>query len=233
MKNFSKTNWEPSDFTSEDLIFSSAGGWRRKFSREFESDQSETAQSDIHAVCFSMATWHVDDSTPKEPSLADQCTLVIRQGFSNLSKASESLYSVNLKEDIGGSIKENLKNSLLEKIDEPLYSEIFNIYKECAEENWDGCDAKPITIKSCLTAISLTKSFPKDLQQPDIIPEPTGEIAFEWYRGKEHVFVLSVSSEHKLSYAGLFGKSGKSFGSESFSDSIPSAIISKIRRVFA
>ena len=75
-------------------------------------------------------------------------------------------------------------------------------------------------------------SFPLFLPLPDVVPEPTGEIAFEWYKDKHHVFVISVSGNNIITYAGLFGKMSKTRGTEYYTDSLPSIIIENIQRLF-
>jgi hypothetical protein len=231
-----RKHWEDSDYTSEDLIFSSAGSWRGYFEKKFEANRSIIPQPDLHTKYSSTASWFTNDYTPKEASPADRFTLFIREVFSSLVKKREEEYSINLNEDISSIVEESLEKRKIQtgkKTNKSLLLEIFNVFKECAEENWDGCDAKPISIKSCLMAMKLAESLPEDIPRPDVIPEPSGEIAFEWYRGKGYVFILSVSNENKVSYAGLFGTKSKSFGSEYFYKELPSSIISKIRRLYA
>lgn len=228
-------NWEHSDYTAEDLIFSLADGWRRNLGTEFENYRSLTYLPDLRTICLSTAFWNTTDYTPEKPSLADQCTIFLRTGLLNLVKKFEAPYGIDLNEDSSSIDVKSIEDQKLgfgKIADELLSMEIYDIFKECSKENWDGSGAKPISIRTCLTAVKLAESLPQDLPKPDVIPEPTGEIAFEWYRGKGYVFVLSVSDENKVSYAGLFGTDCKSFGSEYFHKEIPLAIISKIRRLY-
>jgi len=86
-----------------------------------------------------------------------------------------------------------------------LYKDIYRIYRECSEPDWDGYDAIPVSGSTFSKAQELVKLLPINLPLPEAMPEPTGEIAFEWYRDKKHVFVASVGDENVISYAGLFG----------------------------
>jgi len=105
------------------------------------------------------------------------------------------------------------------------------IYKECSSPNWDGYDAQPISNAAYFEAMKLISLLPEEYDNPEIIPEPTGEIAFEWYRGKRFVFVISVGGHSLISYAGLFGSSSKIHGSEYLGDTFPSTIAYNISKL--
>lgn len=67
---------------------------------------------------------------------------------------------------------------------------------------------------------------------PEIVAEPTGEIGFEWRRGRGRVFVLSVGGKHRITYAGIFG-GNKIHGSEYFEETLPFVIIQHLRRLYS
>lgn len=114
-----------------------------------------------------------------------------------------------------------------------LYESLLEVYEECIEVNWDGYGGKPIAVKAYLEAFFLISLLPISIPLPDeITPEPTGDIAFEWYRDKHHVFVISVGGNNIITYAGLFGKMSKIRGTEYYTDSLPSIIIKNIQRLF-
>ena len=78
---------------------------------------------------------------------------------------------------------------------------------ENGENNWDGSGASAITEKT----IGLAEKFLQLLIQSgcpisEIIPEPDGDINFEWYRDSNYLFEVSVSEDEFLHYAGLFEK---------------------------
>ena len=111
------------------------------------------------------------------------------------------------------------------------YQDIHRIYRECSQADWDGYDAIPISKLTFLEAVKLAELLPSDLPLPEVIPEPTGEIAFEWYKGKKHVFVISVGGNNSISYAGLFGEYSRTHGSEYFSDELPQLVIDNVLRL--
>ena len=112
-----------------------------------------------------------------------------------------------------------------------LYREIYRIYSECSVPDWDGYDAIPISEKTFSKALKLAQLLPSDLPLPEVIPEPTGEIAFEWYQNKTHVFVISMEEGDVISYAGLFGVHSQTHGSEYFTHQIPLLLTNHISRL--
>lgn len=113
-----------------------------------------------------------------------------------------------------------------------LYSEVYRAYRECSEQDWDGYEGIAISDETFLEAIEIIRLLPEDLALPEVMPEPTGEIAFEWYKNRKHVFVISVAGKKRLSYAGLFGTRSETHGFESFSDRFPQSLVSHIKRLF-
>lgn len=120
----------------------------------------------------------------------------------------------------------------LGRLDDVLQS-LNEVLEECSEEGWDGYDARPITEEAYLEAKRLIESLPftSFIPMPEIIPEPNGEIALEWSKGKRLVFVASVSGKNEIVYAGLFG-SNKTNGTEYFGDSLPSIIVENLKRLY-
>lgn len=106
------------------------------------------------------------------------------------------------------------------------------VYKQYSEEDWDGYGAAPISIDAYSEAARLVKMLPSSVPLPDIMPEPSGEIALEWYKGKKFVFVISLSGNNIISYAGLFGENSKTYGTENFGGSLPKSILESIHRIF-
>ena len=110
-------------------------------------------------------------------------------------------------------------------------NEIIQIYEECREENWDGHGSLAISLAVFLEAIRFNSALPQGLPSPEIVPEPAGDIGFEWNYGKNRVFVASVSGTNYITYAGLFGIGVKTYGTEVFIDSIPQILIEHISKI--
>lgn len=116
---------------------------------------------------------------------------------------------------------------------EPLFQDLYRIYRECSESDWDNYGANPINGQTFREAMILLAQLPSELPLPEVIPEPAGNIAFEWYKGKRYVYVISVGGKSTIEYAGLFGRHSKTYGAEYFSGELPELIVSTILRLFS
>jgi len=142
--------------------------------------------------------------------------------------------------DSSGKISENIMKAISqmrqsETFGRPLntmLTSLSEVYKECSHTDWNGYGAEAITSDTYKEARTLIYALPFLMPMPDIVVEPTGDIGFEWRKGKEHVFVASVGGKHQMTYAGLFG--GNSVhGSEYFERGLPSVIVQHIRRLYS
>lgn len=104
------------------------------------------------------------------------------------------------------------------------------VYQECSEANWDGYAAQPATEDAYNEAFRLVRLLPSNIPLPEILPEPTGTIGLEWSKGRRLVFVVSVSGDNFITYAGLFGVN-KIHGTEYFGDSLPPIVLEMIQRL--
>ena len=119
----------------------------------------------------------------------------------------------------------------LEERKHPLYQEIYRIYHEYSEPDWDGYDAIPVSGSTFSQAQELAKLLPDGVPLPDVMPEPTGEIAFEWYQDGTHVLVIGIGDDDVLSYAGLFGINCQVHGTERLAKHIPQSLLNHISRL--
>jgi hypothetical protein len=108
-----------------------------------------------------------------------------------------------------------------------------NLWEECSVAGWDGYGALPIGREVYLEAKKLIMSLPvvSFIPMPEIVPEPSGEIAFEWSKGRRRTFIASVGGNNEIVYAGLFGLN-KTHGAEYFGDSLPVILIENLRRLY-
>jgi hypothetical protein len=106
---------------------------------------------------------------------------------------------------------------------EPLLA-LIQLFQRCQEPNWDREGADPISLGTILEAQKLLSLLPSSIPTPEVLPESTGAIAFEWYRGRNRVYVISVSGKKTIEYAGLFGLGNEFHGKANFEDCLPSII---------
>ena len=154
-------------------------------------------------------------------------------GISNFSDIGFGADFSILKGYYASIVSELRKTETLGRLDEALQA-LNEIVAECSEEGWDGYDALPLTEAAYIEAKRFIESLPltSPIPMPEIIPEPGGEIGFEWYKGKHQVFVASVRGKNEIVYAGLFG-TNKTHGSEYYDDYLPSNIIENLKRLYS
>jgi hypothetical protein len=115
---------------------------------------------------------------------------------------------------------------------EEVLTTLNEVYMECSQAGWDGYGASAVTEDAYEEARKIINLLPSSIRMPEIVAEPTGEIGFEWRRGRGQVFVLSVSGKHRITYAGIYG-SNKIHGSEYFEETLPLVIINHLRRLYS
>jgi len=113
-----------------------------------------------------------------------------------------------------------------------LYRRLFEICRDCSREDWDGYDAVPVPLSAFVEAVKVLNLLPLDLPLPGIGPEPGGEIALEWYKGKGNIFSIGIGGDETITYAGLFGHGEEICGVEDFKNELPPVIIQNIRRLY-
>ena len=112
-----------------------------------------------------------------------------------------------------------------------LIEEIADILQSCSVRAWDGYDAEPVSDSSVHSAVELIRNLPEGMQKPTVVPEPDGDIAFEWRTNDNRLFSLSVTGP-TLVYAGRFGSSSRQNGEEPFFGIIPRTILEILARHF-
>jgi preprotein translocase subunit Sss1 len=147
----------------------------------------------------------------------------LRLGSSAVSKDSQKLENI---------IMEMGSTSITDQRLDPIKSSLYQILRDCSKPNWDEYNASPISKMAFFEAIKLLEILPSDIPLPEIVPEPTGNIGLEWYKGKQFAFVISVSGKNFLAYAGMFGAGNETHGTENFTESLPLTIIKNLRRLF-
>ncbi|MBI5970337.1 MAG: hypothetical protein HY884_04215 [Deltaproteobacteria bacterium] len=149
---------------------------------------------------------------------------------------SESGYGLSTAAD---TVKQKLKEvyehfavSVTGQKREQLLKELRKMFFDCLKENWDGYGAKPITLIAYIEAEKFINLLPSSIPLPEIVPELTGEIGFEWFKDKENGLIVSVNGNKDISYVGVFGKYGRVKGTELFEGKIPAPIIENMRRLY-
>ena len=113
-----------------------------------------------------------------------------------------------------------------------LSKELDDIYVECSSKNWDGYRAKPI-IKGLRKIVEkFLNALPSNIPDPEISPDPDGEISLEWCYAKNKMFSISIGRKGQIAYAVLDG-ARRSSGIEVFEKEMPESIIFQINNFLA
>lgn len=101
---------------------------------------------------------------------------------------------------------------------------------EFSIRGWDGYGAEPVSSEAYAMAKALLETLPVDAPTPEISADPDGEISFDWYRGPDKVFSVSVGGSGMLSYAGLFGRNN-AHGTEWYDGGLPEVVAFNLARL--
>jgi hypothetical protein len=111
--------------------------------------------------------------------------------------------------------------------------ELSEVYKSCAMPDWDGEGAEPIPFLAYQEAARFLRLLPMIFPMPDVVPEPNGQVGFEWRLKKRHMFVVAIGGNQSMTFAGLFGSDSGVHGTEPFFDAIPESIIANLQRLYS
>lgn len=108
-------------------------------------------------------------------------------------------------------------------------AEIWAIFNECREEDWDGYGGRATDRRSAERSIALVRALPTNVPVPQFAAEPDGSIALEWYVSNGVLLTLSASPAGALPYAWLDGNE-RGHAIADFEDgTFPSRVLRELR----
>ena len=113
-----------------------------------------------------------------------------------------------------------------------LLAELNDLMLDCCRDNWDGYEAKGVSIHAFAAAKRFADSLPAGFPLPSVSADPGGCVTFEWRKSPRSMLLVSVHPNFQVDYAAIFG-SAKQYGSEPFFDQMPESLKNIVRRVFA
>ncbi|MBL4900256.1 MAG: hypothetical protein JKX76_11570 [Colwellia sp.] len=144
--------------------------------------------------------------------------------FSAVNAFSDSAKTLKeIEENAFSHFSDSIVN---ETVYDSVANALFTAYFQCMNDNWNGYDARAISLSTLNKAMTFFSCLPETLPKPEVTPEPDGEIALEWYGDDGGVFSISVNKDKQLSYSGLFADGSKVHGEENI-DSFDKEIFSK------
>ncbi len=113
-----------------------------------------------------------------------------------------------------------------------LVHELHETFRECSTRNWDGYDASPLNKSAVREAERFIRIMPMSMPDPEIVPEPLGDIGFQWSFGDNRILTVSFNGSNTITYASILGSPERTrFGSEYFTDSIPEEVVEAIGKI--
>jgi hypothetical protein len=113
------------------------------------------------------------------------------------------------------------------------FAALDEIARTCSVANWDNDGAVPISQAAILEAKSLLVSLPSTVDIPEIYPEGTGSIVFEWNKSRNYRYVAAISGKGKIEFAGLFGIGNGQYGELRIEGGIPKAMRTHISDLYS
>ncbi len=110
-----------------------------------------------------------------------------------------------------------------------VFGELFAVYTECSDPNWDGYSALPVLPETYDNTRRYLESLPLGTPPPSVGAEPDGHLTLEWHSAPRKTLSVSIAPDGNLHYASIIGPF-KRFGTEPIA-SHGSEIINLIRRV--
>lgn len=119
-----------------------------------------------------------------------------------------------------------------ERVLEPRQA-VLDLVVKCGNDNWNAEGAQRIPVEAAARAIELLAALPSYIPVPDIFPDPTGAISFEWYRRPKHRLLLSIYGSGAVEFAALLGVGNEMYGEARMEGGLPEIIRAHLRQLFS
>jgi hypothetical protein len=86
-----------------------------------------------------------------------------------------------------------------------VLSQLWAMFDECSEQDWDACGAEPLSGVAAGAAAVFIRALPSGVPMPELAPEPNGSISLDWIQSRHRMFSLSIASTDRLAYAWMDG----------------------------
>jgi len=64
--------------------------------------------------------------------------------------------------------------------------------------DWDGHGANPINAESLMRVRQFVMEMPDDVEKPELVPEPDGDVALVWTKDGRHICIVGIEPTGKL-----------------------------------
>lgn len=144
-------------------------------------------------------------------AVSEEATLV-RESLINVSRSAESSRALF-------GPKSDLLNSL----------ELLHI--ECAEADWDGYGAEPVSMVALSRVRAFIRSLPEGFLLPELSVEPDGAVALDWMPSANRTLSVSLGESGRVPYAWVDGTDCGHAVARILDETVPSRILTEIQRI--
>ena len=99
-----------------------------------------------------------------------------------------------------------------ETLKDLLQQDATRVFSECTSPDWDGYGAMAVTPRHYDDLLRLINWLPEGIEKPEVVAQPDGCLALDWWRDRKYTFTLLLKKE-RLIYAALVGDY-KNYGRE-------------------
>ena len=123
------------------------------------------------------------------------------------------------------------RNSVVLGWRDVITDSVSQLLDECSDVGWDGYDAVPVNRMSARNCALLAGLLPEGLTEPEVVPEPNGNIGLLWRNDLKISLILSVG-EAGIDYAQVVQGKTRTTGSILFANEISQDILDILTRYF-
>ncbi|MCH8295383.1 hypothetical protein IH992_30225 [Candidatus Poribacteria bacterium] len=102
------------------------------------------------------------------------------------------------------------------------------VYNEAYEVSREDSELEPISTQAHSEAITLLTAIHEYLPMPDIMWLEDGGVGFEWRKGSDKIFTMSVYGDETIIYGGILGKNNKISGIVPLTDKLTFLVLTHL-----
>ena len=106
-----------------------------------------------------------------------------------------------------------------------IIHELLEIAAEYAAPGWDGSGALPISTGALRDAWALAQCLPPSLACPDVVPEPSGSLGFEWRNRQGAILAVSLDGKGGIYYAADLNAGRRCSAASRFVETLPPELL--------
>lgn len=108
---------------------------------------------------------------------------------------------------------------------------VLDAYLDARASNWDGYGAAAVSAAAVERACRFVLALPDGTPEPEPEASPRGSIQFTWYAAPTRRLTVDVAGSGHLAYAALLGQDERRRGTDRFTDTVPSDLLSLAAQV--